>query len=201
MADSIIMERVADAAAECFYAELVKTEDLGVGLRGPGRRRHVKDRRGRLAPLHRAVRRGARRQHAQGLERARARRSHAGHAGERDRVRPDRLPRRVRAQVGPRGRAAGHTAARQGLAVLLFADRRARIGAVAQDGRGLCGRDRGGAGPLQKRRPVPDLRRRRRRYVPGARLAHDMRELRGGRRGAHYEQPSGSIYGRSWNRR
>lgn len=29
MADSIIMERVADAAAECFYAELVKTEDLG----------------------------------------------------------------------------------------------------------------------------------------------------------------------------
>lgn len=39
MADSIIMERVADAAAECFYAELVKTEDLGVGLRGPGRRR------------------------------------------------------------------------------------------------------------------------------------------------------------------
>ena len=28
MADSIIMERVADAAAECFYAELVKTEDL-----------------------------------------------------------------------------------------------------------------------------------------------------------------------------
>lgn len=116
MADSIIMERVADAAAECFYAELVKTEDLGVGLRGPGRRRHVKDRRGRLAPLHRAVRRGARRQHDQGLERARARRSHAGHAGERDRVRPDRLPRRVRAQVGPRGRAAGHTAARQGLA-------------------------------------------------------------------------------------
>ena len=148
MADSIIMERVADAAAECFYAELVKTADLGVGLRGPGRRRLVKDRRGRLAPLHRAIRRGARRQHAQGLERARARRSHAGHAGERDRVRPDRLPRRVRAQVGPRGRVAGHTAARQGLAVLLFADRRARIGAVAQDGRGLCGRDRGGAGPL-----------------------------------------------------
>ena len=30
MADSIIMERVADAAAECFCAELVKTEDLGV---------------------------------------------------------------------------------------------------------------------------------------------------------------------------
>ena len=29
MADSIIMERVADAAAECFYAELVKTEDFG----------------------------------------------------------------------------------------------------------------------------------------------------------------------------
>ena len=29
MADPIIMERVADAAAECFYAELVKTEDLG----------------------------------------------------------------------------------------------------------------------------------------------------------------------------
>ena len=29
MADSIIMERVADAAAECLYAELVKTEDLG----------------------------------------------------------------------------------------------------------------------------------------------------------------------------
>ena len=29
MADSIIMERVADAAAECFCAELVKTEDLG----------------------------------------------------------------------------------------------------------------------------------------------------------------------------
>ena len=29
MADSIIMERVADAAAERFYAELVKTEDLG----------------------------------------------------------------------------------------------------------------------------------------------------------------------------
>ena len=29
MADSIIMERVADAAAECFYAELVKTEDIG----------------------------------------------------------------------------------------------------------------------------------------------------------------------------
>ncbi len=29
MTDSIIMERVADAAAECFYAELVKTEDLG----------------------------------------------------------------------------------------------------------------------------------------------------------------------------
>ena len=29
MTDSIIMERVADAAAECFYAELVKAEDLG----------------------------------------------------------------------------------------------------------------------------------------------------------------------------
>ena len=29
MADSVIMERVADAAAECFYAEPVKTEDLG----------------------------------------------------------------------------------------------------------------------------------------------------------------------------
>lgn len=29
MADSIIMERVADAAAECFCAKLVKTEDLG----------------------------------------------------------------------------------------------------------------------------------------------------------------------------
>ena len=29
MADSVITERVADAAAECFYAELVKTEDLG----------------------------------------------------------------------------------------------------------------------------------------------------------------------------
>ena len=29
MADSIIMERVADAAAECFYADLVKTEDFG----------------------------------------------------------------------------------------------------------------------------------------------------------------------------
>ena len=29
MADSIIMERAADAAAECFCAELVKTEDLG----------------------------------------------------------------------------------------------------------------------------------------------------------------------------
>lgn len=29
MTDSIIMERVADAAAECFYAELVKTEDFG----------------------------------------------------------------------------------------------------------------------------------------------------------------------------
>ena len=29
MTDSIIMERVADAAAERFYAELVKTEGLG----------------------------------------------------------------------------------------------------------------------------------------------------------------------------
>ena len=29
MTDSIIMERVADAAAERFYAELVRTEDLG----------------------------------------------------------------------------------------------------------------------------------------------------------------------------
>ncbi len=28
MSDSIIMERVADAAADCFYAELVKTEDF-----------------------------------------------------------------------------------------------------------------------------------------------------------------------------
>ena len=35
MADSIIMERVADAAAECFYAELVKTEDPGVGPSRP----------------------------------------------------------------------------------------------------------------------------------------------------------------------
>lgn len=28
MADSIIMERVADAAADCFYSELIKTEDF-----------------------------------------------------------------------------------------------------------------------------------------------------------------------------
>ena len=28
MTDSIIMERVADAAADCFYAELAKTEDF-----------------------------------------------------------------------------------------------------------------------------------------------------------------------------
>ena len=29
MTDSIIMERVADAAADCFYGELLRTEDLG----------------------------------------------------------------------------------------------------------------------------------------------------------------------------
>ena len=29
MTDSIIMERVADAAADCFYSELIKTEDFG----------------------------------------------------------------------------------------------------------------------------------------------------------------------------
>jgi hypothetical protein len=28
MTDSIILERVADAAADCFYGELLKTEDF-----------------------------------------------------------------------------------------------------------------------------------------------------------------------------
>ena len=254
MADSVITERVADAAAECFYAELVKTEDLGafealvaadmrkiaagvlrrcierldaelVGNMPRGWSVHERAVRtlvtlvGEIAFVRTVFRDefGRRRALADELlgipPRARVSprcflwiAAHASElsfrktAAEFEALTSARISHvtvmNVVHREGRLLRESGAELARDGLRISQDAPfvesdglwvhlqepthRKSalplRAGAQdqvlrAQDGRGLCGQDRGGAGPLQKRRPVPDLRRRRRRHVPGPRAA------------------------------